>query len=31
MTVRQRKMPPIFYEMFDIIEQKLKDEEGKGR
>ncbi|ERL94503.1 hypothetical protein D910_11780 [Dendroctonus ponderosae] len=30
-TVRQRKMPPIFYEMFDIIEQKLKEEEGKGR
>ncbi|KAL1505618.1 hypothetical protein ABEB36_005142 [Hypothenemus hampei] len=31
MGVRQRKMPQIFYEMFDVIEQKLKDEEGKGR
>ncbi|XP_060530871.1 cilia- and flagella-associated protein 44 [Cylas formicarius] len=31
MTVRQRIMPPIFYEMLRIIDEKLKQEESKGR
>ncbi|XP_030750373.1 cilia- and flagella-associated protein 44 [Sitophilus oryzae] len=31
MTVRQRKMPPIFYAMYDVIEQKKIEDEGKGR
>ncbi|XP_066257532.1 cilia- and flagella-associated protein 44 [Euwallacea similis] len=31
MTVRQRKISPNFYEMLNIIEQKMEEEKSKGR